>query len=347
MRSIADGDNLIREYRLKTNEWAAGAPRGRPSKKDHPPRSTTTLPAAHFRPKTTTRGPRKTAANRRQWRSNRSPRSLPRIPMPTIDRALADKRLLGAGIGSLDSWKTWLVALKSAFDLPLDDDELKTFREIAGDRFPPDRRVRELWCVCGRRSGKSRIAAAVSIYLALFQKHKLAHGEKGVALVLAALATTNGVLIGISTPYRKLGLLFQKFRDHFGVDDDNILVVRGASKTFNPTLSDSTIAAQRAADPTAAGAEWHAEFRADIGAFLDDQSIDAAVDYSRPLELPPRENTLYHTFVDMGGGRHDASTIGIVHSVGEGDARRYYPRCGGWFLPFCDRPGHARLGLSG
>ena len=330
--------------------------------------------------------------------------------MPTIDRALADKRLLGAGIGSLDSWKTWLVALKSAFDLPLDDDELKTFREIAGDRFPPDRRVRELWCVCGRRSGKSRIAAAVSIYLALFQKHKLAHGEKGVALVLAAsvdqartvfgyvkgflgaspalrrevvavrrfeielrnnitiavhpnsfrtvrgktlvacifdevafwrdestatpdtevytavlpaLATTNGVLIGISTPYRKLGLLFQKFRDHFGVDDDNILVVRGASKTFNPTLSDSTIAAQRAADPTAAGAEWHAEFRADIGAFLDDQSIDAAVDYSRPLELPPRENTLYHTFVDMGGGRHDASTIGIVHSVGEGDARRF------------------------
>src|SRR5262249_14305182 len=47
-------------------------------------------------------------------------------------------------------------------------------------------RMRELWAIAGRRSGKSRIAAAVAVYLALFQKHKLAPGEKGVALVLAA-----------------------------------------------------------------------------------------------------------------------------------------------------------------
>ena len=44
--------------------------------------------------------------------------------------------------------------------------------------------------------------------------------------------------------------------------------------------------AQRAADPVAALAEWDAEFRTDIGAFLDDASIDAAVDHGRPLELP-------------------------------------------------------------
>src|SRR5262249_13310963 len=123
--------------------------------------------------------------------------------------------------------------------------------------------------------------------------------------VLPALATTNGMLIGISTPYRKLGLLYQKHRDYFGTDADDVLVVQGTSRVFNPTLSDAVIAAQRAADPTAAGAEWDAEFRTDIGAFLDDQSIDAAVNYSRPLELPPREGVLYHTYVDMGGGRHD------------------------------------------
>jgi len=50
-------------------------------------------------------------------------------------------------------------------------------------------------------------------------------------------------------------------------------VVQGASKTFNPSLADATIAAQRAADPTAAAAEWDAEFRSDIGAFLDDELI--------------------------------------------------------------------------
>src|SRR5262249_16015106 len=228
--------------------------------------------------------------------------------MSEIDRALTSHRMLGAALGDIDTWRTWLVVLKAAFGRPLDEAELAVSRTVAGDRAPPDHRMRELWAIAGRRSGKSRIAAAVSIYLALFQKHKLAHGEKGVALVLAAsvdqartvfgyvkgfleaspalrrevvavkrfeielrnnitiavhpnsfrpvrgktlvacifdevafwrdestappdtevytavlpaLATTNGVLIGISTPYRKLGLLFQKFRDHFGVDDDN------------------------------------------------------------------------------------------------------------------------------
>ena len=44
------------------------------------------------------------------------------------------------------------------------------------------------------------------------------------------------------------------------------------------SLADATIAAQRTADPTAAAAEWDAEFRSDIGAFLDDELIDAAIE---------------------------------------------------------------------
>jgi len=70
--------------------------------------------------------------------------------------------------------------------------------------------------------------------------------------VLPSLATTNGILIGISTPYRRMGLLYQKYRDHFGQDGADVLVVRGSTQTFNPTLTDQTIAAQRAADPTSA-----------------------------------------------------------------------------------------------
>jgi len=330
--------------------------------------------------------------------------------MPTIDRALSDLRLLGAGLGSLETWMTWSVALKAAFGLPLDALERRAFRAIAGDRGLPKQRVRELWAIAGRGSGKSRMAAAISIHQALFVKHKLAPGERGMCLVIAGtvdqarvvfdyvvgfieaspalrrevvtmkqlevklrngiviaahpnsfrsvrgrtlvacvfdetafwrdettatpdtevytavlpgLARTNGMLVAISTPYRKMGLLHTKWRDYFGVDDDDTLVVQGSSKMFNPTLSDATIAAQCRADPTAAPAEWDAIFRDDIGAFLDDQSIDAAIDHGRPLELPPREGVIYFCFVDMGGGRHDLSTVGIMHAVGEGDARRY------------------------
>jgi phage terminase large subunit-like protein len=102
-----------------------------------------------------------------------------------IDRAF-DRRLLGAALGDASTWSTWLVALKAAFGLALSDDELKVFTAVAGNRNPPRQRVRELWAVCGRRGGKSRIAAALAVYFAAFVKHKLSAGERGMVLVLAA-----------------------------------------------------------------------------------------------------------------------------------------------------------------
>jgi len=325
--------------------------------------------------------------------------------MVEIHRALLDHRMLGAGFGDLSTWRTWLTVLKAAFGRPLNPGERETFGAVAGARAVPTRRVRELWCICGRRSGKSRIAAAIAVYLALFIKHRLAKGEVGMCLVLAgsmdqaravfgyvrglleatpvlcaevaaikrfeielkngiviavhsnsfrtvrgrslvgcvfdevafwrdetsaqpdietyravlpSLATTDGLLIGISTPYRKLGLLHQKHRDHFGQNDNDILVVQGSSKIFNPTLSDAAIAAQREADPTGAVAEWDALFRSDIAAFLDDELIDGAVEYGRPLELPPQPNTIYRAFVDASGGvGADSYPIAIARKDGD------------------------------
>src|SRR5262249_7866432 len=105
---------------------------------------------------------------------------------------------------------------------------------------------------------------------------------------------------------------------HFGADGDDVLVVQGASKVFNPSLSDATLAAQRAADPTAADAEWDALFRSDIGAFLDDELIDAAIDYGRPLELPPLDGVIYRAFTDAaGGGGSDSYTLAIGHKGGD------------------------------
>jgi hypothetical protein len=63
----------------------------------------------------------------------------------SIDRALCDRRLLGAALEPLDSWQTWLIALRAAFAQPLDRRERRIFHGIAGDRDLPKRRVRELW----------------------------------------------------------------------------------------------------------------------------------------------------------------------------------------------------------
>jgi len=135
--------------------------------------------------------------------------------------------------------------------------------------------------------------------------------------VLPSLARTGGMLIGISTPYRKTGLLYAKHRDHFGVDGDHILVVQGPALTFNSTLDIAAIAAARAADPAAAPAEWDAEFRADLAAFLDDATVDRAINFDRPLELSPQAGIVYICFIDAAAGGADSYTLCIGHKDGD------------------------------
>jgi hypothetical protein len=97
-----------------------------------------------------------------------------------------------------------------------------------------------------------------------------------------------------------------------------VLVVAGASQQFNPTLDSSVIERARASDPEGARAEWDAEFRSDIGALLDDQTIEAAIDYGRPLELPPLGGYTFHrAFCDASGGvGADSYTLAVGHKEG-------------------------------
>jgi hypothetical protein len=101
--------------------------------------------------------------------------------------------------------------------------------------------------------------------------------------LLPGLTTTGGMLVIMSSPYRQAGLLFERHRDFWGRNDDNVLVVAGPSTAFNPTLDRSVIDAAIAADPEAAQAEWLGQWRSDLQTFLPDNLIDAAVDFNRPL----------------------------------------------------------------
>jgi hypothetical protein len=342
--------------------------------------------------------PKKWGAPRRRRKAAPVAVELPR----DIVQAMLDKSLLGAGLGDLKTWQQWLMALRGAFAIKLNRAEAKAFAAIAGGRKPPVQKVREFWAVLGRRSGKSRIAAALAVYFAVLVDHtgKLAPGEIGYVFVLAAskdqartiknycegflrsspilsasieeitaeeirlhggivigvhsanyrtvrgrsllgcvfdetsfwrseesaqpdvevyravmpaLATTGGMLVAISSPYRRVGLLHAKHRDYFGKDHDSVLVIQSESKTFNPTLDDDVIQRAKDEDPEASVAEWDGLFRSDLSQFLDDAVIDAAIDYGRPLELPPRDGLTYVAFADASAGRHDQFVIGIGH----------------------------------
>jgi hypothetical protein len=85
------------------------------------------------------------------------------------------------------SWDHWRTVLKAAFALPMSEAERQFFRSVA-ERDPPQRSVRELWCVVGRGGGKDSIASLIAAHAAaLFdqRRHKLRPGEKALVMCLA------------------------------------------------------------------------------------------------------------------------------------------------------------------
>ena len=54
-----------------------------------------------------------------------------------------------------------------------------------------------------------------------------------------SMATIPGaLLIGLGTPYARRGILWEAHRDHYGEDDDEVLVWQADTATMNPTISE-------------------------------------------------------------------------------------------------------------
>ena len=131
-----------------------------------------------------------------------------------------------------------------------------------------------------------------------------------------ALLTTKGMMVGISTPFGQRGLLFERYRDYFGRDDDEVIVVEGSSTKLNPTLDQGWIDAELARDPEANKAEYSAEFRTDLSAYIDRATVEGCVETGRVVR-PFQHRYRYTAFVDPSGGQHDSFTLGIAHVEGE------------------------------
>lgn len=130
---------------------------------------------------------------------------------------------------------------------------------------------------------------------------------------LSSLEPAGSRIIGISTPYKKSGLLYAKYTDHFGKNDDDTLVIQAPSRTMNSaTLSQSYVDRAMQADPAKASAEYLAEFRDDVAGWLSREALENAVESGVTVRAPYPAWT-YRAFVDPSGGRNDSFTCGIAH----------------------------------
>ena len=132
--------------------------------------------------------------------------------------------------------------------------------------------------------------------------------------VRPGLATTGGPLFMISSPYARRGELWNSYNRHFGPHGDpRILVVQGASRAFNPSLPQSVVDRAYERDPASASAEYGAEFRRDLEAFVSVEAVRACVS-ANVLERAPKPGVTYRGFVDPSGGSADSFTLAVGHN---------------------------------
>jgi hypothetical protein len=327
-------------------------------------------------------------------------------PLPNIVEAMNDPLLFGPWFAKRwfksDSWATWRVFLKALYALPMTSAELEVYKSFTGRSKAPTEPFKKAWLICGRRGGKSRIAALVATYNTAFRKYpELQRGEVGVMPVIAqdrkqadvifnycanffreipllnkmvvaqmkdSLTLSNGtrlevqtcdhrsvrgftmlggildelafwptdehsaspdtevinavekgsvnilsaMLLGVSSPYSRVGALWEAYQNHYGKDDSDELVWKSDSRSMNPTLSQKIIDRAYEKDAQQAAAEYGGHFRSDLANFLTPEAIVACV-FAGRYELAPRPNFSYYAFCDPSGGSSDSMTLAVAH----------------------------------
>ncbi len=127
----------------------------------------------------------------------------------------------------------------------------------------------------------------------------------------------NSMLIMISSAHKRSGLLFQRYRDHYGKDSDDVLVVHGTTLQFNPSFDAKIIERALEEDPQRYGAEYLSRWRDDLTSMFGRDLLDAAIDRN-VIVRPPASSIRYTAGCDASGGRNDSFTAAIAHREHDG-----------------------------
>lgn len=121
----------------------------------------------------------------------------------------------------------------------------------------------------------------------------------------------NSMLLCASSPYARRGVLYEAHRAHFGRERDPVLVWQAATRRMNPSVPQSFIDAEMQRDATSARAEYLAQFRADIEAFITREAVEACIS-KNVYERGRIERVKYSAFCDPSGGTADSMTLAIA-----------------------------------
>lgn len=125
----------------------------------------------------------------------------------------------------------------------------------------------------------------------------------------------NAMLLCASSPYARRGALWDAHRRHFAKDGDPILVWQAPTRTMNATVPQAVIDDAMERDPASAAAEYMAQFRTDVEAFVTREAVEACLSLG-VRERPRIGGITYRAFIDPSGGSSDSMTVAIGHREG-------------------------------
>jgi hypothetical protein len=161
------------------------------------------------------------------------------------------------------------------------------------------------------------ICAAICDEIAYWRSDESANPDTEILNALRpAMATVqDSLLLCLSTPYSRRGVLWDAHRRYFGKDGD-VLVWQSDTRRMNPSVPTAVIDAAYEEDPSSAAAEYGAQFRTDVEQFVSQEVVDACTVLGRH-ELPPVAGVRHIAFCDPSGGSQDSFTLAIGHAEPE------------------------------
>jgi hypothetical protein len=129
-------------------------------------------------------------------------------PVSILEAVLSEKAF-AKFFSPPETWVPWMAAWSTIYGLPLTEDELKLFQQCTGRQKPRPEGYTEAFFVCGRQSGKSKTAALLTVFEAIFGgwESRVGPGDRYWFFVIA----TDKAQAGVIFSYVKA--MLDQFRD--------------------------------------------------------------------------------------------------------------------------------------
>lgn len=165
------------------------------------------------------------------------------------------------------------------------------------------------------------IVAALNDEIAFWRSEDSANPDEEILdAQRPAMATIpNAIMLCGSSPHARRGVMWDAYDKAYGKADADRIVWKAPTDRMNPRVDRRIIAKAYADDPAKAKAEYGAEFRTDVEAFLTREAVEAVTDkgVTNRTRAP---GSKYIAFVDPSGGSSDAMTLAIGHRDPRGKA---------------------------